>query len=157
MAERGGYRKPNNPAPVSGPGKLSRRTDGGAGSKQAMKEIRTGKYGESKKVMEQQQGAPMAGNPTPSPAVQVPAQAPARQIPAVTSLFAPTERPTEPVTAGMAFGPGTNSFPINANRSKVSVVGKYLPTLETLASEQDAPDSFRAFVRAVKANLEMGM
>lgn len=112
---RGGYRKPNNPAPVSGPGKLSRRTDGGPGSKQAMQEIRTGKYGESKKLMEQQQGAPMAGNPTPTPAVQAPAQAqqPARQMPAVTPLFAPTQRPNEPVTAGLPFGDGTNKSPIS--------------------------------------------
>jgi len=146
---RGGYRKPKNPAPVSGPGKLSRRTDGGAGSKQAMKEIRTGKYGESKKLMEQQQGAPLAGNPSPNPAVQV--------TKPLTPLFAPTERPDEPVTAGMGFGPGTNMPPVALNRSKVTVVGKYLPTLEVLAAEQDAPDSFRAFVRAVKANLEMGL
>lgn len=146
---RGGYRKPNNPAPVSGPGKLSRRTDGGAGSKQAMKEIRTGKYGESKKLMEQQQGAPMAGSPTPNPQVQV--------TKPLTPLFAPTERPDEPVTAGLPFGPGTNMSPVTMARSKATVAGKYLPTLEVLAAEQDAPDAFRAFVRAVKANLEMGL
>ncbi len=29
MEQQGGYRKPNNPAPVSGPGSLSQRTDGG--------------------------------------------------------------------------------------------------------------------------------
>jgi len=29
MTEQGGYRKPNNPAPISGPGSLSQRTDGG--------------------------------------------------------------------------------------------------------------------------------
>lgn len=104
---RGGYRKPNNPAPVSGPGKLSRRTDGGAGSKQAMKEIRTGKYGESKQIAEQQQGAPMAGNPAPTPKVQTP-----RQAPQVTQLFAPTERPNEPVTSGLPFGDGRNTSPI---------------------------------------------
>ena len=28
MATQGGYRKPGTPAPVSGPGALSRRTDG---------------------------------------------------------------------------------------------------------------------------------
>lgn len=154
MAERGGYRKPNNPAPVSGPGKLSRRTDGGPGSKQAMKEIRTGKYGESKQLMEQQRGASMAGAPTPTPKVQAPAQ---RNMPKVTSLFSPTERPNEPVTAGMSFGPGSNMSPVVADRSKVTVVGKYLPELEMLAAEEDAPNSFRAFVRAVKANLEMGL
>ena len=112
---RGGYRKPNNPAPVSGPGKLSRRTDGGAGSKQAMKEIRTGKYGESKQLMEQQQGAPMAGEPTPNPTVQVP-----RQAPQVTQLFAPTERPNEPVTSGLPFGDGRNTSPVaSAPRSAI--------------------------------------
>lgn len=144
---RGGYRKPSNPAPVSGPGALSRRTDGGPGSKQAMKEIRTGKYGESKKLMEQQQGAPMAGNPTPSPAVRAPK---------VTPLFAPTERPQEPVTEGLPFGPGSNTPPIQLSTNKATVVGKYLPTLESMASRDDVPDSFRAFVRAVKANMDFG-
>lgn len=98
---RGGYQKPNNPAPVSGPGKLSRRTDGGPGSKQAMQQMTGGKYGENKALMEQQQGAPLAGSPTPNPRVSAPAQ----QAP-VTPLFAPTARPDEPVTAGMPFGPG---------------------------------------------------
>lgn len=94
----GGYRKPRNPAPVSGPGALSRRTDGGPGSKQAIKEIRTGKYGESKAVNEMQAAAPMAGSPAPS--VQ----------PKVSPLFAKTQRPSEPVTDGMPFGPGKNSL-----------------------------------------------
>lgn len=98
---RGGYQKPNNPAPVSGPGKLSRRTDGGPGSKQAMQQMTGGKYGENKALMEQQQGAPLAGSPTPNPRVSAPVQ----QTP-VTPLFAPTQRPDEPVTAGMPFGPG---------------------------------------------------
>lgn len=106
---RGGYRKPNNPAPVSGPGALSRRTDGGAGSKQAMQEIRTGKYGESKAIMEQQQGAPLAGNPTPSPRVAAPKASP---------LFAPTERPSEPVTQGMPFGPGANFISSQMNEQQ---------------------------------------
>lgn len=142
---RGGYRKPNNPAPVSGPGALSRRTDGGAGSKQAMQEIRTGKYGESKAIMEQQQGAPLAGNPTPTPSV-----------PKVPGLMEPTQRPQEPVTAGMPFGAGSSALPITPNNAKTTVVAKYLPTLETLAASEDANDIFRAFVRAVKANVEMG-
>ena len=98
---RGGYRKPGNPAPVSGPGKLSRRTDGGPGSKQAMQQMTGGKYGENKALMEQQQGAALAGSPTPNPRVSAPTQ----QAP-VTPLFAPTARPEEPVTAGMPFGPG---------------------------------------------------
>ena len=31
----GGYRKPEHPAPASGPGRLSKRTDGGPGQKLA--------------------------------------------------------------------------------------------------------------------------
>lgn len=145
---RGGYRKPSNPAPVSGPGKLSRRTDGGAGSKQAMKEIRTGKYGESKELMEQQQGAPLAGNPAPNPEVNVPPQRPP-----VTPLFAPTERPQEPVTEGLPFGAGSNVSPMTQRKS---VAAQYLPTLELLAVNEDTPDSFRAFVRALKAKANNG-
>ncbi len=102
---RGGYRKPANPAPVSGPGKMSRRTDGN----QPVMEMAGGKYGEGKALREMQQGAPMAqsqqGMPTPSAAQQ--AQAPAQKM---TGLFEPTQRPEEPITAGMPIGPGPNSI-----------------------------------------------
>lgn len=98
---RGGYREPANPAPVSGPGKLSRRTDGGP--IQGAKEIPGGgKYGERKALAEMQSGAPMQGNPTPAmPTPSVP----------VTPLNAPTQRPDEPITSGMPFGPGSNTPP----------------------------------------------
>lgn len=90
---RGGYRKPANPAPVSGPGSLSRRTDGGP--VQAAQEIRTGQYGESKAVNEMQAAAPMAGNRTP-----------VRSMPKVTPLLAPSNYPEKPGTYGMPFGEG---------------------------------------------------
>jgi len=126
---RGGYRKPNNPAPVSGPGKLSRRTDGGPGTKQAMQEMTGGKYGENKALMEQQQGASLAGSPTPNPRVSVPAQ----QEP-VTPLFSPTQRPEEPVTAGMSFGPGANSVPgienLNNKEEYASLSTSLLPLMK---------------------------
>lgn len=101
---RGGYRKPNNPAPVSGPGALSRRTDGGPA--QGAKYIpANGKYGEAKALQELQTGAPMQGNPIPSAAI------PNVQIEPLTPLNAPTQRPNEPVTSGMPFGPGSNTPP----------------------------------------------
>lgn len=97
---KGGYRKPANPAPVSGPGQLSRRTDGA----QPVMNMTGGAYGEAKALREIQGGAPMAqsgGQP--------------QAMPQITELFAPTERPNEPATAGMPFGPGANtvSTPIN--------------------------------------------
>lgn len=102
---RGGYREPNNPAPVSGPGALSRRTDGGP--IQGAKELAAGgKYGERKALREMQQSAPMQGNPVPSvPTPSVPMEP-------LTPLNAPTTRPDEPVTSGMPFGPGSNVPPV---------------------------------------------
>ena len=102
MATRGGYRKPANPAPASGPGKLSRRTDGA----QPKMTMTGGKYGEAKQLNEMQSGAPMS---QVANGAQVQADAP--KMPSVTPLFAPTERPEEPLTAGMPFGPGMNSIP----------------------------------------------
>lgn len=102
---RGGYREPKNPAPVSGPGALSRRTDGGP--IQGAKEIAAGgKYGERKELREMQQSAPMQGNPVPSvPTPSIPMEP-------ITPLNAPTTRPDEPVTSGMPFGPGSNVPPV---------------------------------------------
>lgn len=89
---RGGYRKPNNPAAVSGPGALSRRTDGGP--TQGAMPIPAGQYGERKQLQELQTSATMAGNSTPQRKVM--------------SLFEPTQRPNEPVTTGASAGPGAN-------------------------------------------------
>jgi hypothetical protein len=60
----GGYRQPKNPAPVSGPGSLSQRTDGGAteGMSQPQQSYSGFAYGENKAVNEQQGGAPLAGD-----------------------------------------------------------------------------------------------
>mgnify|MGYP003354053986 CR=1 FL=1 len=107
---KGGYRKPTNPAPVSGPGSLSRRTDGGP-FQGAQPIAAAGVYGERKALQDLQTGAPMQGNPIPA--------TPAPSLPRtpVTGLFAPTERPNEPVTSGMPFGPGSNIPPnlVSAN------------------------------------------
>lgn len=102
MASRGGYRKPANPAPVSGPGQLSRRTDG----IQPKMNMQGGKYGEGKELNELQSGAPMAQAPA---GAEMQSNMPS--MPAITPLFDPTQRPEEPITAGMPFGPGANSIP----------------------------------------------
>jgi len=105
MASRGGYRKPANPAPVSGPGELSRRTDGA----QPAMEMTGGTYGENQELMDLQTSAPMAQVETDPSAGA--AQA-AMAMPPVTPLFAPSQRPDEPATAGMPFGPGQMSAPM---------------------------------------------
>jgi hypothetical protein len=113
---KGGYRKPGNPAPVSGPGALSRRTDGGP--TQGAKPIAAnGQYGERKALQQMQTAAPMQGNPVPSmPTPSLPASPqPAMPPEPITNLFAPTERPEEPLTSGVPFGPGSNIPPALAS------------------------------------------
>ena len=83
---------------VSGPGKFSVRTDLPASQN----------YGDRKAMAEQIAGAPTARTADvrglPTGQVQAAAQA-APQAP-VTELYAPSERPNEPVTSGVAVGPG---------------------------------------------------
>lgn len=99
----GGKRTPRNPAPVSAPGALSRRTDG-----QVAQYVSGLPYGEGQDFYELQQSAPMAASsnvPRPSRAT---GSAP---MPMPTPLYSPTERPDEPVTSGAKYGPGPNSVP----------------------------------------------
>lgn len=105
----GGYRAPANPAPVSGPGALSRRTDGHPA--QVLSAAPDQQYGQMKTQLDAQRLAPMAGQAPLPPAANVPAaspQAPGPQMPAFngTPLTAPSTRPNEPVTAGAPAGAG---------------------------------------------------
>lgn len=106
----GGKRRPRNPAVVSGPGKMSRRTDGGPQQVQAQM---TGmNYGENKDFMDIQSSAPLAATPSVS-GVSSQAARPTQQQqqPNPVPLFAPTQRPSEPVTAGAPVGMGPG--PVN--------------------------------------------
>lgn len=120
MAERGGYRAPSNPAPVSGPGALSQRTDGNPA--QGAKYIPGLPYGEGQQTYANQVAAPMQGD---NFAVDMP-----------TELMAPTTRPTEPVTAGidMGDGPGSEVLTLPSTREPISVtmrkIAQFDPTGE---------------------------
>lgn len=83
---------------VSGPGKFSVRTDLPASQN----------YGDRKAMQEQIAGAPTARTPDVRglPTGQVQAAAQAAPQPPITELFAPTQRPDEPITSGVAVGPG---------------------------------------------------
>ena len=83
---------------VSGPGKFSVRTDLPASQN----------YGDRKAMQEQIAGAPTArtADVRGLPTGQVQAAAQAAPQPPVTELYAPTERPNEPITSGVAVGPG---------------------------------------------------
>ncbi len=101
MAQQGGYRKPNNPAPVSGPGSLSQRTDGGP--TQPATYISGLPQGEGQATYDQQVAAPMMG------AVKMEDIEGAN---VTTDLSAPTEFPNEPIHHGASWG---DSPTINPN------------------------------------------
>lgn len=121
---------------VSGPGSTSKRTDLNVSSQPA-RYMAGGGYGEGQELMGLQQGATMAG-PTPSMggATKSAAAAFAATSP-ITQLTAPTERPNEPQTAGMPFGPGTNfiSLPPSNQRTPATVAGEMLnnPQVQDIA------------------------
>jgi hypothetical protein len=72
-------------------------------------------YGEGQATMQQQQSAPMAGPNAPSASSANPM---GEMLPSLTPLSAPTERPDEPITTGMDFGPGAGSEALNLPRER---------------------------------------
>jgi len=106
---------------VSGPGKFSVRTDLPASQN----------YGDRKAMQEQIAGAPTARTPDVRglPTGQVQAAAQAAQPP-ITELYAPTQRPNEPITSGVAVGPGPGPevMGYNGQSEKLSdVLSQMLP------------------------------
>ena len=73
---------------------------------QAVRRIPGMEYGEQKALVEQQQAAPLPKASVP----QAQPQRPRRPMPQM-DVFAQTQRPSEPVTAGLPFGPGINPQP----------------------------------------------
>lgn len=135
MAGRGGYQAPANPAPVSGPGALSQRTDGGP--PQAPAQLPNAQYGEQAAFQAAQGAAPMAGPP-----------------PNFTPLNAPTQRPDEPVTAGapVGLGPGPEALPVaQEEEGERQRIADFLPALTFLASLPGSSPSTRQMVRQLQA------
>lgn len=109
---RGGYQPPARPAAVSPPGAASQRTDGGPS--QPVRPIPAASHGDRSASVAQQQGAPVrAGGPqTPSAApAGTPGAPPGLDV--RNELWEPSQRPGEPVTAGVPFGAGGGGQPVD--------------------------------------------
>ena len=113
MAAQGGYRAPSNPAPVSGPGALSQRTDGGPA--QGAKYISGLPYGQGQETYSNQVAAPMAGNSMGASAM---GDSGLVQMEMPTELMAPSTRPNEPVSSGVNIGEGPGSEVLNLPTTK---------------------------------------
>lgn len=135
---------PMNPlAGASGPGPYAVRTD--------KLDMGSTSYGEGVETAAIKSGAALASTPDTRPA-----PASAVRDAAITPLFAPSQRPEEPVTAGVDMGMGAGSEALMMNQIQQNdqdIVAKYLPSLTTMANMQDTPQSFRAFVSFLQGSL----
>jgi hypothetical protein len=105
----------------AGPGKFSTRTD--------KLELGSTAYGEGVETQAIKSGAPLAKTGDVRPARAGDVREAATQAP-VTELFAPTERPDEPITTGIDRGPGAGSSALMMAKSseKMSdILVKMLP------------------------------
>ena len=117
-------------------------------------------YGKNKEVNNQrvEGNAAMASAQAATPsAPQDPYQG--INMPQLGTLFDPTTRPDEPITAGVDFGPGpgSNVLPKNLmNNTRIDenakIAAQYLPDLAMAAMSADAPDSFKNFVNYLIQN-----
>jgi hypothetical protein len=134
-----------NPGAVAGPGKLTKRTD--LPPKQGIKRLPNPAYGEQKEFMGQQAAAPMAAAGNPLGGNVVP-------------LNAPTQRPNEPVTAGVDAGPGPGSeilgmkTPIDTQLQDLSVLAKYMPLMAQFADSPQSSGTMKAFVNYLRSQSE---
>lgn len=136
----GGYREPANPAPASGPGALSQRTDGGPTQGQMI--APGGPYGSRQDMAAIQGGAPMAGGGGGTPA------------PSPVPLDAPSARPSEPITAGAELGAGPTPDQVGIQNDAEATFSQLQPMIQSLTTLANLPSStpqFRSFVRKLKA------
>jgi hypothetical protein len=140
---RGGYRAPANPAPVSGPGAHSRRTDG-----QPIRDLPNAEYGEGEHFREIQQGSPLARAQTPSGAPEAASRP-------VVGLGEPSLEPDVPVTSGAALGPGPGIEAlgmVSPDQMDAEEFRRYVPILLDVAQRDSTPRSTRTLIRRLLAS-----
>jgi hypothetical protein len=148
----GGYRPnapQNNPANVSGTGGAGQSgnyTGFAYGENQALNNQRM----EGNQAVATTQAATPSAPSTPYEGIN---------MPQLGTLFDPTTRPDEPITAGVDFGPGPGSEVLSKglmNNARADenarIAAQYLPDLAFAARSPDAPDSFKRFVNYLVEN-----
>lgn len=147
----GGYRKPDHPAAVSGPGALSARTDGRP-TVEALASLSSGKYGETQQLQQDASGAPVAAQPHAGNAAL------AGALSAPPGFGAASGQAGTPVTDGSQYGPGSGPEALQANNplrteaQRLSQSGVLKLMIQVADSDDSSPD-FRQYVRTLLAAL----
>ena len=136
-------------AGASGPGKFSKRTDLNLGSIS---------YGEGQETANLMSSAPLAKTANVQPMSRSEQGIAPSQLERITPLYAPTQRPDEPITSGIPMGEGPGPEALGMNISQDTEADRarmisYLPALEAAASDPNSSQAFRNYVRMVRANL----
>lgn len=135
---------PPDPSVVSGPGALSKRTD--LPPSQGAKRLPDAAYGEQQQFQAEQAGAPMAKAENP--------------LANVVPLNAPTQRPSEPVTAGVDAGPGPGreilgiKSPIDTQVEDLTMLSKYMPLMAQFADSPNSTGTMKAFVKYLRSQTD---
>lgn len=145
----GGARTPSAPAVVSGPGALSRRTDG----KQPIRDVTGLPYGQGQEYHDLQSSAPMEAAATANPMSSAGADSAAVSVPMPTPMGAPTTNPGEPVTAGSPFGDGPGPEVLPSAPDQYANLRKQLPMLIKLADLPTTSDATRQVIRYLRGIL----
>lgn len=133
---QGGYQKPKNPAPVSGPGKFSRRTDGQAVNPDI--DNPDLQYGDRSMLEEANTAAPVRG----AQGASVPRRMTGESMlggslpPWFTQT--PDTNPDQPTTAGLDMGPGPGSEALQASKPSDDVREVVLQYLASQYGNRDA-------------------
>lgn len=138
-------------AGAAGPGKFSKRTDG--------LKLPSASYGEGVETAAIQSGAPLArtADVRPTPASDVRAAASSQPV---TPLYAPTQRPDEPITTGIDMGPGAGTEVIGLNQMPTeedvnfrSSIREYIPVLSYIAQLPNTSPETRKAIRQLRDSL----
>ena len=136
-------------AGTSGPGKFSKRTDMNMGSIA---------YGEGVETAAIKAGAPLARTASVNPTSRSEMGMAPSQMEPVTPLYAPSQRPDEAITSGIAMGPGPGPEALGMSASEDTEEDRirilsYLPALEAASLDPNSSQAFRNYVRLIRANL----
>jgi hypothetical protein len=158
VENRGGMRPnapQNNPANIN---LLGGNGQSGSGT-QAATYIPGMGYGQGKALMQQQEGARLAG-PTPTPKAAAPRVASATPLTEARSLTAPSDFPDENITTGAAIGstPGPESLMLPKeqeipNDPDLDLVREYFPVIELWAEQVDTSQGTKDYVNYLRTIL----
>jgi hypothetical protein len=135
----------------AGPGKFSTRTDG--------LNFQSDSYGAGVENAANKAGAPMAKTPDvrPTPASDIRAAASSQPV---TSLYAPSQRPEEPITTGIDMGAGAGSevmglaqMPTEEDVNFRATIREYMPVLSYIAQLPNASPETRKAIRQLRDSL----